>query len=339
MKAVVVGGTGFVGMNVVSTLVSAGHDVVATRRAHGNTLFARKLGARLVEADLDEPTSLGRAMRGADVVFMCAGHYPRFSLDREHEIAVARRRVRASLEAALDAGVRRYVLTSSVATIGAPPDGRSLADERDVLEHPPAVYHAVKLAIEDEARRAHRRGLDVVVLCPSGVLGALDVKAGTGFLVVALGNDRLPFYVDGKLNVVDAATVGHAHLAAALHGAPGARYIVGGHNVTLRTLLEVVADELGIPLRAARLPAAWAALLATFDEMRCAATKSSRRPFLSRELIDVVRHGQWVSHAKATQELGLPPPPTLVETVRAACRWYRRHRYLPMGGPHAQHPA
>ena len=339
MKAVVLGGTGFLGMNVVSTLVAAGHDVVATRRAHGNTLFARKLGAQLATADLEDPASLSRAMKGCEVAFMCAGHYPRFSLDQEGETAVARRRVGASLQAALDAGVRRYVLTSSVATIGPPPDGRPLADERDVLTRPPGVYHAVKLAIEDEVLRAQRRGLHVVVLCPSGVLGALDVKVGTGFLIVALGNGRLPFYVDGRINIVDAETVGHAHLAAALHGVSGERYIVGAHNVTLHALLDVVADELGVPLRALPLPGPLAAVLSTFDEMRCAARTPPLRPFLSRELVDVVRHGQWVSTEKATRALGLAPPPSLRDTVRAACRWYRRHRYLPSGGAHAEHPA
>ena len=340
MKAIVLGGTGFLGMNVVTALVAAGHDVTATRRARSNTLFARRLGSRLVSADLDDTPSLTRAMKGCDVAFMCAGHYPRYSLDVERELSIARKRVRASLEAAIDAGVRRYVLTSSVATIGRPRHGHALANEGDVLAHPPGVYHAVKLAIEDEVMRAHARGLDVVILCPSGVLGALDVKVGTGFLIVALGNGRLPFYVDGRINVVDAEVVAHAHLAAAIHGTSGARYIVGGHNVTLHALLDIVADELELPLRAVRLPGPIASLLATLDEMRCATMNGSRRPMLSRELVDVVRHGQWVSTERASRELGLPEAPPLAATVRTACRWYGRHRYLPpAGGTHAEHHA
>ena len=58
MKALVVGGTGFVGMNVVRALVAAGHDVAATRRVHTNTLFARRLGAPLVRAELDDVDAL-----------------------------------------------------------------------------------------------------------------------------------------------------------------------------------------------------------------------------------------------------------------------------------------
>jgi len=76
MKALVLGGTGFAGMNITRALVARGHDVVATRRNRANTLFARKLGARLERAELSDPDSLEAAMRGREVVFHCAGYYP-----------------------------------------------------------------------------------------------------------------------------------------------------------------------------------------------------------------------------------------------------------------------
>ena len=95
MKALVVGGTGFVGMNVTRALVRHGHDVSATRRPHGNTLFARRLGAELAHADLESVESLSEVMRGREVVFMCAGHYPRYSLDCDAEVRMARARCAA----------------------------------------------------------------------------------------------------------------------------------------------------------------------------------------------------------------------------------------------------
>ena len=336
MKALVVGGTGFIGMNLVRELVARGHDVVATRRPGGNTLFARRLGARLVPVDLDQPELLAAAMRGREVVFLCAGHYPRYSLDRAREVAIARERARRALWAARAARIQRLVLTSSVALVGPPAPGRQLSDERD--EADPAslrcVYHAVKAAIESEARLACYDGLDVVVLRPTAVFGELDVKAGTGFVVVAVGRQQLGFFVEGRVNVVDADDLARAHVRAAERGRRGEVYIAGGHNLTARALLETIAGTLDVPLRAHRLPPALAAGLCTLAELRARRSRGQRRETLPRELVDVVRHGRWVDVTKARTELGLKEPTPLEVTLKKACDWYLRHRYLRL----AHHP-
>lgn len=326
MKAVVIGGTGFVGMNVTRALVAAGHDVVATRKVHANTLFARKLGAPLVRADLDDEPALVEAMRGREVAFMCAGHYPRYSLDADAEVAVARARVGRALSAAKQAHVSRVVLTSSIATVGPPERGvRSTEDDPIDPTSLGSVYHRVKLAIEQEALAS---GLDVVVLLPTGIVGELDVKAGTGFLFVALGNGMLPFFVEGKTNVIDADDLAHAHVAAALHGRSGERYAVGGHDLMVSELLERVATILGVPMNARPVPWWLAGPAATFAEMRAAALKDGGRPFLAREMVDVVRFGRFVDSSKAARELRLPPPTPLDDTLRKACGWFVKHRYI-----------
>ncbi len=330
MKAIVLGGNGFLGMNVVRALVRAGHDVTATRRERSNTLFARKLGAQLIHGDLDDLATLTQAMRGHDVVFNCAGHYPRYSLDRQAEIGIARRRARNSVEAALRAGVARYVLTSSVATCGPPAAGRALSNEEDSPDPRASrgVYHGVKVAIEAEVLEAVGRGLDAVVLCPTGVMGELDVKAGTGFVIVAMAHGRLRFYVDGRTNIVDADQMADAHVVAAERGRTGQRYLVAGENTTVRELLEIIATELGVSMDAQRLPAWLAGPLATMDERRCAAEPGRARSFLAREFVDIVRFGLWVDRGKAERELGIPDPVPLFETIRKARSWYERHRYL-----------
>lgn len=331
MKACVVGGTGFVGMNLIRALVQGGHDVVGTRRVHANTLFARKLGAPLLHAELDDEEALERAMCGRDVVFMCAGHYPRFSLRREVEVELARARVQNTLRAARRAGVRRYVLTSSVATIGPPDFGREHSIETDLVDPRAAecVYHAVKIAIEQEAQAACEQGLDVVTLCPSGIFGELDVKAGTGFLIVALGNGALPFYVESKINVVDADYLAKAHILAAERGRTGERYIVGSHNLFVSELLERIAQSFGMPLRSRRLPIPLAGVLSTLSEFRVRSENKGKRPFLPREFVDMARFGQWVDSSKARSELGLEEPEGLKATLTKACDWYLRHNYVP----------
>lgn len=333
MKALVLGGTGFIGMNVVRALVLQGHDVMAVRRARSNTLFARKLGARLVTADLSDVDSLVEVMRGREVVFNCAGHYPRYSLDADSEVQHAQAMAQNTVRAALRAGVQRYVLTSSVATVGAPAPGRQLADERDPLDARAlsSVYFACKHAIERVVLGASREGLDAVVLCPTGVMGELDVKAGTGFVIVALGNGLLPFYVEGRTNVVDADDLGLAHIAAAERGKSATRYIIGGHNTTVREMLELISEELGVPFTSWPLPLWFARVASTLSEMRCAALGGRNRPFIAREFVDMVRFGQWVDCSRAEHDLALGPATPLEHTIRKACAWYARHRYVRTG--------
>lgn len=330
MKALVVGGNGFVGMNVLRALVRAGHDAAGTRKPIANTIFARKLGAPLIKADLEDEASLVEAMRGRDVVFHCAAHYPRFSLDRAGEIATGRARARRVFSAARRAGVPRVVLTGTVATVGGPRAGNALSDERDPAEPRSlrCVYHAVKAAIEEEAFAANGRGLEVVVLNPTGIFGELDVKAGTGFLIVAMGNGLMPFFVEGKTNVIDADDLAIAHLAAAERGRPGERYIIGGHDLMVSELLERVADVLDVPFASRPVPTWMGAAAATFAELRQHGLKDGGRPFLARELVDVVRFGRWVDTSKSVRELGLPAPTPLHATLKKACDWYVRHRYV-----------
>jgi dihydroflavonol-4-reductase len=329
VKALVLGGTGFVGMNVARCLVQHGHEVAATRRTRANTLFARKMGAKLVCAELDDVDSLEAAMQGQEVVFHCAGYYPRYSLDPNEQVRIARHATANVITAARKAKVQRLVLTSSVATVGPPRNGNYLSDEQDPMSSDAreSVYFSVKEAIEQEVLAV--RDLDTLVTCPAGILGELDVKAGTGFVIVALAHGLLPFYVQGKTNIIDADDMAWGHVAAAERGRAGERYILGGHNLTIKDMLLAACEELGVRFFSWPMPLSIAGPLATFDEMRCAARSRGERPFIPREFVDIVKHGQWVDSAKATRELGLLPPTPLHVTLRKACAWYERFRYIP----------
>jgi dihydroflavonol-4-reductase len=234
-------------------------------------------------------------------------------------------------EAARKAGVPRLVLTSSIATVGPPSSPGSLSTEAD-LPSPRAlgsVYYATKWAIETEAKQACSRGLDVVILCPTGVVGELDVRVGTGFFLVGLATGQLRYYVDGRTNIVDADHLGLAQVLAAERGESGERYIVAGPNLTIAELLDQAADELGVPFQARRLPLRMAGWLSSLDEWRCSRRTPQTRPFMSREFVDMARYGTWVDGSRAATTLGLPEAPPLRVTLRKAIDWYKRYRYIP----------
>jgi dihydroflavonol-4-reductase len=327
VRAVVIGGTGFIGLNVVEALKASGHEVVATRRPSSNTIFLRRLKVPLRPVSLEEPEAIAAAMDACDTAFFCAGHYPRFSVDTRAQVRQAVRQLRNALSAARRVGIRRFVYTGSVVSVARPEARRAATEADGVLRRGPpgSTYFAVKLALEREVLAAARDGFPAVVLLPTGCFGPFDHKAGTGYFVVALGNGVLQTYVDGRINVVDVRDVAAAHVAAASKGRCGERYILGGHNLTIRELLNGMAQRFGVAPPGRSLTRAEAFEVAAAEEARCYGTR--HRPALSREMVDMAVCGQFVDSAKARAELAFHPRP-LEETVADSFEWYRQNGYI-----------
>jgi dihydroflavonol-4-reductase len=326
VKAVVAGGTGFIGFHICQALAAAGHEVVATRRRSSNTIFLRRAKVPMVQASLDSVDELTSAMAGADVVFFASGLYPRFSVDTAVQVERATEQARNVLTAARRAKVRRIIYTGSVVSVARPAEDRP-ANEDDGFAEAPAgsTYFAVKLAMERELAAAAAEQ-DIVLLCPTGCLGPADHRIGLGFFVVGMVSQTLDIYADGRINIIDVRDVAAAHVRAVTAGRRGARYILGGHNLTVGDLLRTMARTYGVRLPARRLDAAEAVRFAVAEEERC--LRAGRgRPALSREIVDMIAHGQWVDSSRAEAELGLSVRP-LEQTLVDARQWYRENGYI-----------
>ncbi|HVW17429.1 MAG TPA: NAD-dependent epimerase/dehydratase family protein [Solirubrobacteraceae bacterium] len=227
---------------------------------------------------------------------------------------------RAVLAAARAAGVGRVVHTSSCATCG-PAPGR-LADERD---HPPAwelrvAYKRSKLGSERVALDAAAAGQDVVVVNPTTPVGPGDERpTPTGKMVRDAAAGRMRAHVGTTaLNVVDVRDVARGHLLAHERGRAGERYLLGGDNVALADVFEIVAAEHGHPPPRLRVP---------FRAVRGAAGLADRATSaVGREprllVLDEVRLARLpavFSIAKARDELGYAWRPA-AEALRDAAR-------------------
>lgn len=329
MRALVIGGTGFVGLNIVDALLERGAEVRVTRRKQSVTVLVRRRKVELVEASLQDKVSLRRAMEGCDVVYLAGAHYPRYSLDLAGSLEQGLVGVHNACEAALEASVPRFVYTSTIATLAPAPQGRQ-ADERDVSDVTPtgSVYRTTKWAMEREVERAAEAGLNAVTLLPGGCIGPGDLRLGTASILVGVIRGLLPWSVDGLVNVIDVGDVARAHVAAAgptRHN----RYALAGHTLRVRSLLRRIAKRYGGSVPELELPAELARERALEAERLAAPTKG--RVAVPREFVDMVTHGQHVSNARAEADLGLLLTP-LDDALDRAHGFLARFGFVPPVG-------
>jgi len=327
----VTGATGFVGSAVARALVARGFHVRALMRANANRLNIARLNCEPVIGDMRDEESMAAALKGARFLFHVAADYRLWAKD-PHEIEHNNLQgVRATMQAALGAGVERVVYTSSVAALKPGRSGENRGAVDETARHTPqtviGAYKRSKLMAEREVERlvAEER-LPAVIVAPSTPVGAHDVKpTPTGRIIVEAAKGRLPAFVDTGLNLVHVDDVAEGHLLALDRGRIGENYILGGSDVMLQEMLGDIAFLSGrrpptikLP-RAPLFPLAWAA--------ETAARFTGREPFLTADALRMSRYRMFFSSAKAERELGYRARPWHAG-IRDALSWFARNGYL-----------
>src|SRR5262249_17394933 len=136
-----------------------------------------ELNAEHVTGDLLQPESLSPALAGCDALFHVAADYRLWMRHPEEMYRCNVEGTRALLESARKAGVRRAVVTSSVATIGFTRTGEPADEDSPVsLAEMVGDYKRSKFMAEQAALAASGAGFDVVVVNPTTPLGEQDIK-------------------------------------------------------------------------------------------------------------------------------------------------------------------
>jgi dihydroflavonol-4-reductase len=326
--ALVTGGTGFVGANLVRMLLAEGATVRVLARPGGDRRVLAGLGVEIVEGDLCSPASLRPAVTGVPVVFHVAADYRLWAPDPR---ALHRTNVdgtRAILEAAAQAGARRVVYTSTVGALGIPADGRPGTEDTPVtLADMVGAYKASKFLAEQAAVEYARRGLPVVIVNPSAPVGPWDVKpTPTGQMIVDFLRGRMFASLDTGLNLVHVRDVARGHLLAAERGRPGEKYILGHQNLALLDIFRHLADLTGLPAPRLRIPYGVAWLTAA--GMEAAARLTRGTPRVSLTAVRMARKRMFFSPAKAVRDQGLPQT-DVREALAQAVEWFVGHGYAP----------
>jgi dihydroflavonol-4-reductase len=327
MLAFVTGATGFVGSHVARALAAQGADLRLLVRSGSDLRNIQELQAERVMGDLRDAASLKKAVAGCDVVFHVAADYRLWVRDPDEMYRSNVEGTKAILEAARESKVRRVVYTSSVATMGFQSNGHLANEESPVsLANMIGPYKRSKYMAEELAIEAGKSGMDVVVVNPTTPVGERDIKpTPTGRIVVDFLKKKFPAYVDTGLNLVDVAECAQGHIAALEKGRSGERYILGGENLTLKQILDRLADITGLPSPKIKVPYVIALATGVVDQVVTGYIRN-REP---RATIDAVRMGRkkmFVSSGKAEHDLGWKTVP-VDAALRRAVEWFRANGY------------
>lgn len=316
------------GSHLVGQLLERGDDVRVLVRATSSQKNLAGRPVTQVVGDLQDPASLRQAVEGCARVFHCAADYRLWSRDPRELYRINVDGTDHLLRACRDAQVERIIYTSSVAAIGIPKDGTPGDEETPVsLEDMIGHYKRSKFLAQEVALKHAREGLPVVIVNPSTPIGPQDLKpTATGKIITDFLTGKMPAYVETGLNLVAVEDVARGHLLAADQGVPGRLYILGNTDLTLKQILDLLADITGKPAPRVRLPYAFVYLLAWLENLVTAGLLR-RHPFIPLEGVKMARKRMWFSSERARRELGYSPTPVRGALERA-CTWFFQNGYL-----------
>ena len=316
MRVLVTGATGKVGHAVAVALTERGDEVRALLRdpsAAGSWLPA---GVEKVRGDVTDPASLDRAVAGCELVFNAMGLPEQWLADEATFERVNARGTENVVRAAVRAGARRVVHTSTIDVFEADAQGR--LEETRVASDPKGTAYERSKQHAEELALAAADGMEVVFVNPAGVYGpgpsatvSLDKQL---FAPLARGRRlEVPVLPPGGLGVVYSPGVAAGQLLAAERGKPGERYILCDAHVSFRELAQAVIEATGRGRVPPTLPVPVAKAMAGAGE--AVASVIRKPPLLARGQLHFLLWNAAPQSGKAQRELGWQPTP-LAEGVR-----------------------
>lgn len=316
----VTGATGHLGANLVRELLDRGHHVRALVRMSSNLSALQGLDVELVIGDLLDRQSLRRAMFGVEFVFHAGipGRGATRHAGTSGQLAVEG--TENVLREASRALVTRVVYTSSCVTIGCVTEGEVPHNEDRWNARPRSAWLRARVQAERVAWRiAEELDLDMVALCPTGVLGAHDYRFTPTTRVLRDIFEGSGAILPGGTNLVDVRDVAWAHAEAAERGRRGQRYLIGGENLTNDEIASLVGELTGRSPRVLRFPRSVVLGMAWVADR--VAGVLSREPALRPERVrESWGRYAWFDCSKAVDELGLRPRPAR-EVLTATHQW------------------
>ena len=317
----VTGGTGHIGNVLVRRLIQAGRKVRVLALPDESRRSLQDVEVEFVTGDILDSSSCRQAMAGVDVVYHLAGV---IAISPGHEKRMWEVNVvgaRCAAEAAAAMGVRRFIHVGSVHAL-ARSRGQVVDESASLaLSAPPDNYDRRKAEGVATALAMAETGLEVVVVCPSGIIGPYDFGGSEmGRLVCNLARPGWHVLVDGGFDFVDVRDVAAGLMLAAEKGSNREIYILSGTYVSLVELHQLVRSVAKTKSASLVVPTSLALTIGKIMPYYYRLTGST--PQITTYSVRTVIEKCRFSSAKARRELGYKPR-SLAHTIRETLGWWR----------------
>jgi dihydroflavonol-4-reductase len=272
--------------------------------------------------------AVARAVRGCPLVCHLAANPNLWTHRRGHFHQVNYLGTVHVLDAALAAGARRVLHTSTESILTRPRQNAAIgADQRVRLADALGPYCRSKLLAERHAFRLARAGAPVVIVNPTVPVGPGDRgRSPPTQMILDFCRGRRREYLDGELNLIDVRDVAEGMLLALERGRTGRRYLLGAENRSIREVFALLAGLTGLPEPARRVPYG-VALAAAYVSEFLADVWTRRCPTATVTGVCLTRRTMHFDARDSLAELGLRPRP-VKEGLADALAWFREMRWL-----------
>jgi dihydroflavonol-4-reductase len=327
---VITGATGFIGSAVARAVLARDAEVVALVAPGVDDRNLDGLDAKRVVADIRDADAVRAVCAGARFVFHLAAIYRFWAPDPRIFYDVNVGGTLNVLDAVRAAGCERLVYTSTVGVLGLdrtrrgqPADETCYAD----IAHLFGYYKRSKYVAEHEVLRAAAQGLDVCLALPTFPLGPRDVDpTPTGKVVLDFLNGKMPGFVETAMNVTHVDDLAAGHLAALERGRAGRSYILGGENLSMRSILRMLAACTGLPVPRMAVPRGLA-LAAGMASDLIEGRVLRRPPHVPLEAARMSSTRMIFSDQRARTEIGYTSRPAR-QAIEESARWFADHGYV-----------
>ena len=327
MKTLVTGANGFIGATIVRELVNDGEDVRALVRKSSDTRNIDDLKVEKVYGDIRDSGSMKSTLKDCDTLYHVAALFAHWVPDKKLMYDVNVEGTKVTLEAALQQKVKKVVYTSSNVTIGSHGKDSLVTEDAefngwDLGDH----YTLSKYYGELEAKKFVEKGLPVVIVNPTMVVGARDYKpTPSGEMIIDIANKSMPGYIEGGTNVIDVEDVARGHILAARKGRIGERYLFGTENILVKDYFNLIAEVAGVEPVTFKIPYSLAIVTGYMFEFISLITK--KPPVTTASVVRIGSRYESYDCSKAINELGLPQTPIKV-SVEKAYKWFKDNGYI-----------
>lgn len=325
MTALVIGANGYLGSHVTRQLVEDGQDVRVMVRSGANTVGIDDLEVTRFVGDIWDNDVLRAAMTGAEVVYYCVVDTRGWLRDPaplfRTNVEGARNVLDIAVEPDIAAGLRKFVFTSSYATVGRH-RGKVNTEQDIVSDKGLTPYVRSRVQAENLVLEyARDRGLPAVAMCVSTTYGGRDWgRTPHGAIIAGAAFGKLPFVMRGiELEAVGVNDAARALILAAEKGRVGERYLISEKMITNAEVARIAAEAAGVAPPGRSIPLPLTYLLATMGTVKGKLKRTDER--LSLASLRLMLAEAPVDCSKAKAELGWQPKPVEESIAEAAKFW------------------